>query len=191
MINDKEKQTMKKRFKTLDEWPEKNKLQCFLNANNDLQPHQVCLGSTEKFKFQCDQCSHLFKTKLNNITSSKNPTWCHYCAGIVCGSNECNVCAPCCYIALLPITLWRVRWLLPKVICVAGVIWSVVMRPKIPAQKWVLRFICLQKSKGCPKTQIWHIFGMNRLHRTVLSYLIWGTDLILFGFLESRVKFSP
>jgi len=81
--------------RSLASWPFPAKLECFRNGGND-EPHTVSISSGKKFKFQCDQCPHVFESALNNVTNSKQPRWCPYCAGRICGASDCTICTPCC-----------------------------------------------------------------------------------------------
>ena len=81
--------------RSLASWPFPKKLQCFVQGGNNLQPHEVFLASHNKFKFKCNQCPHIFESRLGSITKEK-PHWCPYCAGRVCGKESCKICAKQC-----------------------------------------------------------------------------------------------
>ena len=76
-------------------WTDIQKLRCFVVANQP-SPHEIHLNSHNKFWFQCNVCPHEFKSALSSLTNTKNPCWCPYCFGRVCGKDECQHCERSC-----------------------------------------------------------------------------------------------
>jgi|694.fasta_scaffold104888_4 hypothetical protein len=60
---------------------------------NDIDSRFVFKSSTQKYKFKCNICGHIFNDTPNHITNSKR--WCPYCcipAKALCSDNECEKC---------------------------------------------------------------------------------------------------
>jgi hypothetical protein len=83
-------------YRSLSSWSDLRKLACFIAAGNELEPHQISLGSQQKFKFKCDQCPHTFESSIKTVTKTKKPSWCPCCAGRVCGDPKCTECSSAC-----------------------------------------------------------------------------------------------
>lgn len=68
----------------------KNKIDCLVE---DINPRQIPISSQEKYNFNCDNCPHIFESKLGNITSLNR--WCPYCCinnSKLCNDLECQYC---------------------------------------------------------------------------------------------------
>ena len=53
-----------------------NKAKCWSNKNGNINPRNVCLGSNQKYWFDCDNCFHCFEITLTGINRGN---WCSYC----------------------------------------------------------------------------------------------------------------
>ena len=64
----------------------------YWSKNNLVNPRQVLLKTHKKYKFDCPNCNHEFKSILSDITS--NGSWCSYCANrTLCEDTlNCNYC---------------------------------------------------------------------------------------------------
>jgi hypothetical protein len=67
---------------------DKNKVECWSNKN-DLMPSEVFKSSGEKFKFDCNICSHEFESILRDITKG---IWCPYCCNPPKKICTCDIC---------------------------------------------------------------------------------------------------
>lgn len=68
----------------------KNKIDCLVE---DINPRQIAISSQKKYKFNCDNCSHIFESKLGNITVLNR--WCPYCCinnSKLCNDLDCQYC---------------------------------------------------------------------------------------------------
>ena len=94
-------------LKSLAGWSDKKKLNCFisLTESKETRTHMIAIGTHYKGTFQCDVCTHDFVSEVKSVTSKKNPSWCPYCAGRVCGKEDCEVCAPCCSVCKITNTI--------------------------------------------------------------------------------------
>lgn len=61
----------------------------FWSAQNVLDPTQLTLGSGKKVSFDCNECSHTFEMKLNDVVRGR---WCQYCASRLLCQKECDSC---------------------------------------------------------------------------------------------------
>ena len=62
----------------------------FWSVNNNISPREVFKNSNNKYKFDCDKCTHEFESVLASITSG---SWCPYCYNRqLCDSYDCSMC---------------------------------------------------------------------------------------------------
>jgi very-short-patch-repair endonuclease len=62
----------------------------YWNNINISKPRELFKMSNEKYWFDCNNCSHIFESTLNNINADK---WCPYCnKSKLCDDNECIEC---------------------------------------------------------------------------------------------------
>jgi very-short-patch-repair endonuclease len=62
------------------------------SKKNKFNPRHICKFSNKKFIFDCNNCNHIFETKLNNINKGQ---WCPFCSNPsrkLCCDNECTNC---------------------------------------------------------------------------------------------------
>jgi len=61
----------------------------FWSDKNIIPPIQACMGSHQKYWFNCD-CGHEFYSNISNISSKK---WCSYCSNHkLCDDDNCELC---------------------------------------------------------------------------------------------------
>ena len=64
----------------------------YWSLKNVISPRQIVQGTSEKYWFNCDKCSHEFIKDIHAITGEKSG-WCPYCTNKkMCDSNDCVEC---------------------------------------------------------------------------------------------------
>lgn len=61
----------------------------YFSNKNELKPEEVYKGSSKKFIFNCDKCSHEIIMTPASINRGR---WCSYCTNQKLCDNECNSC---------------------------------------------------------------------------------------------------
>jgi len=62
----------------------------YWHSSNELKPREVSNFSHNKYKFNCDKCSHIFECSINGVTQN---IWCPYCAHqLLCNDEDCQDC---------------------------------------------------------------------------------------------------
>lgn len=73
-------------------WSDKNIIKD-KKKTKKIKPRDVFKSTSKKYLFDCDKCSHEFKTALEKITNKKDPKWCPYCVNKkLCDNNDCKIC---------------------------------------------------------------------------------------------------
>ena len=60
------------------------------NKDNDISPRQVLKYTHNLYKFDCNECNHIFVQKLSNVSKG---SWCQFCANKkLCDDESCKLC---------------------------------------------------------------------------------------------------
>lgn len=63
----------------------------YWSDKNEVKPREMFKGTTKKYWFNCDQCTHEFDTSLANIKTHNR--WCPFCTNQkLCDNNNCESC---------------------------------------------------------------------------------------------------
>jgi len=63
----------------------------YWSIENRIKPREALKGTSEKFKFDCDKCNHVFEMGLCYIVDRDQ--WCNYCASkLLCEYGLCTIC---------------------------------------------------------------------------------------------------
>ena len=69
------------------------KVDCWDTERNRITPRYIFKSANKKYWFKCPTCEHSFESFLNNITKSKNQTWCPHCGDKkLCENKDCSYC---------------------------------------------------------------------------------------------------
>ena len=62
----------------------------FWSDTNKLKPRNVFIQSNSKYFFNCEECNHIFGSRLTHVYNEK---WCSFCASLkLCDNNNCSIC---------------------------------------------------------------------------------------------------
>ena len=81
----------------------------YWSLKNKITPRNIVKGTSVKYWFNCDKCSHDFIKDIHKITGSSNG-WCPYCANKkMCDNDECKECHEKSFASHEKIKYWSVK----------------------------------------------------------------------------------
>lgn len=82
---------------------------CWSEKNKE-KPHEVRLGSSLLYLFDCDICNHEFEMHPARITDKKKSTWCPYCVSrALCLEEDCDHCYERSFASMYMSKFWSVK----------------------------------------------------------------------------------